>query len=96
MDVQKTVITYLLKPISQASAHARARTLETTATESSEQANLHVVRDEDNASSEAGESREELNVVTLDALSKEDAYRCARYYKLEDEANFWAAVDEGD
>jgi len=96
LDVQKTVTTYLLKPISQAGAREVARTLEMTATESSEQTNLQVIRGEDNASFEASESREELNVVTLDALSKEDAYRCARYYKLEEEAGFWAAVDEGD
>lgn len=94
LDVQRIVTTYLLKPISQ--ARARADTLEMAATKSSEQSNLQVVQDEDRAASEAGESREELNVVTLDALSKEDAYRCARYYKLQDEPGFWSAVDEGD
>lgn len=92
LDVQRIVTTHLLKPINQ----ARARALETTTTKFSKQPNLQVVRGEGSESFEASGSREELNVVTLDALSKEDAYRCARYYKLEDEAGFWSAVDEGD
>jgi len=96
LDVQKTVNAHLLRPISQARARAHASALEVTEIESSEQANLQLVRDEKSASADADESNEELNVVTLDALSKEDAYRCARCYELQDEAGFWSAVDEGD
>jgi hypothetical protein len=84
-DVQKTVAKYLLEPVRQAISLVRARTL---APEGKVQG--------DEGTSLQSESREELNVVTLDALSKEDAHRCAEYYKLEDEVGFWSAVEEGD
>lgn len=98
LDVQKTVTTYLLKPINEAITQTRARNRETTTTTSSEQTNSQVVIGDEYraASKETKSNGEELNVVTLDALSQEDARRCARYYKLEDEAKFWNAVDEGD
>jgi len=96
-DVQKTIATYLLKPINQAIAQTRARALETSTTELPAKTNLHSLRDEDStASFEVDGSVEELNVVTLDALSKRDAHRCATHYQLEDEVGFWTAVDEGD
>lgn len=84
-DVQKTVATYLLEPVRQAIYLAHTRTLA-----------LEGRVQEEEGTSPQDENRDELFVVTLDALSKEDAHRCARYYKLEDELGFWSAVEEGD
>jgi hypothetical protein len=47
-------------------------------------------------SAQSNSSSEQLFVVTLDALSREEAKRCALHFKLQDDDAFWAAVDEGD
>lgn len=97
-DVQTTVATHLLEPINQAIARERARILASDAGGSLEQAGAQLlVAAEENAVRETLDAgRAELLVVTLDALSKEDAHRCARCFKLEDEDGFWSALQEGD
>lgn len=97
-DVQKTVATHLLNPISIAIAQAHTRGVASTIGGFVSQAGSKRVAQhgERPASKTSDESHEELSIVTLDALSKEDAHRCARHYKLEDEPGFWSAVEEGD
>lgn len=45
---------------------------------------------------QSNSNSERLYVVTLDALSREEAKRCGRHFGLQDDDAFWAAVDEGD
>lgn len=97
-DVQKTVATHLLHPISQAISKAQARSTHSEASDSSTQLGSHEVAQGRSSPrlKTPREDSDELFVVTLDALSTEDSRRCARHYKLEDEAGFWSAVEEGD
>lgn len=97
-DVQKTVTTYLLHPISQAISKARARSTHSEASDSNTQLGSHEVAQGGGSSrlQMPRENGDELFVVTLDALSTEDSRRCARHYKLEDEVGFWSAVEEGN
>jgi hypothetical protein len=81
-EVGAAVDTNLLQPINQAVARASACMLP--------------VDEQETAPESRTESVEELFVVTLDALSREEAQRCAQNFGLQDEAAFWAAVDDGD
>lgn len=86
--VQEAVRKYLLNPINLAVAHQGTprvivqsdRDYEETEAEGKEDASADT----------------ELMVVTLDALSIEEAKRCAGYFGLKDEAGFWEAVNEGE
>ncbi|WLI87816.1 hypothetical protein Q4S45_13830 [Massilia sp. R2A-15] len=81
-EVSGALTTQLLQPINQALAQASA---------------CIPPADEQKTTAEPqNESAEELFVTTLDALSREEAQRCARHFGLQDDAPFWAAVDDGD
>ena len=95
-DVQKAVATSLLKPINLAVAQARDLIRASVAADASAPSRAPAeARGEEVPTTSSG-GPDGLVVVTLDALSKEDAHHCARFYKLADEVGFWSAVEEGD
>jgi hypothetical protein len=81
-EVREAVTNHLLQPIQQAISQSGQ------APPSSEKQGGRVIA--------PAERAEELSVVTLDALSSEQARQCACHFGLEDEPGFWTAVDEGD
>lgn len=81
-EVGAAVATQLLQPINQAVARASAC--------------IPPADEQETTAEPQNESTEELFVTTLDALSREEAQRCARHFGLQDEVAFWAAVDDGD
>lgn len=81
-DVAASVATQLLQPFNEAVVRANAE--------------LTPVAEHGTVAESSGASVEELFVVTLDALSREEATRCSRYFGLQDEVAFWTAVDDGE
>ncbi|AON53148.1 hypothetical protein Hsc_0844 [Herbaspirillum seropedicae] len=80
-DVRRSVEEVLLKPIS------KALKMVSLSVPPDVQSSANVVEQDSSA---------KLFVVTLDALSFEEARRCARHYNLEDEDGFWEAVSSGE
>lgn len=79
-EVAASVATQLLAPIKKAIGQSMTEPPEA----GEESANI------------PGSSAEELFVVTLDALSREEAKRCSLHFGLRDVVAFWSAVDDGD
>lgn len=86
--VQEAIRKHLLQPINDAIAVQRSSSIQTQS-------------DADDAAKEVDGKEDapadaELMVVTLDALSIEEAKRCAKHFGLKGEASFWEAVDGGE
>lgn len=81
-EVAASVATQLLQPLNRAIVRANAE--------------LMLEAEHGTVAESSGTSDEELFVVTLDALSREEATRCGQHFGLQDEDAFWTAVDDGD
>lgn len=86
--VRDLVQTWLLDPINDAVTKGRADETLVAAT-------LAVEVEDDDEPHSAPTDHEVLLVTSLDPLSRDQAVLCARHFEVENEEDFWAAVEHG-